>query len=193
MRLTWENEVQWWWCRRWLCARGLWWPPFWGICGAVGRRYKTLCSSANDADVHPRVLIWSVIVNDSFSRPCLPLWRLLELMFSPQLSVWNSHTAQNLEEKLTLCCLLSLIFLSVVLACDKNMLWSWLGNMDKNNTTYTSVFVNLPVITVLLFVSMLKPRAVVNCDSQTLILWLSFFIGITNNKLNSTQLNLLLY
>lgn len=79
MRLTWENEAQWWWCSRWLCARGLWWPPIWGICGAVGRHYKTLCSSANDADVHPWVLIWSVMMMDSFSRPYLPLWWLLEL------------------------------------------------------------------------------------------------------------------
>lgn len=38
-------------CRGCLCARGQWWPCFWGICCAVGRHQETTGSRANDADV----------------------------------------------------------------------------------------------------------------------------------------------
>lgn len=38
-------------CRGCLCAQGLWWPHFWGICCSMSRHQETLGSGANDADV----------------------------------------------------------------------------------------------------------------------------------------------
>lgn len=80
-------------CSGWLCAWGLLWPHFWGICCAVGRHQGTLGSFANDADAW--VLFWSVVVDDLFPRPFLsPSW-LLELKFSLQLLVEDSQGVKD--------------------------------------------------------------------------------------------------
>lgn len=115
-------------CRGCLRAQTLWWTHFWGICCAAGRHQGTLGSSANDADVCPWVLFWSVIVDDPFPRPLLsPWWLLAELKFSLQLLVEDSQGAQDWEEELSLSLptlFLLVLFLPVLLACDKQMPWA---------------------------------------------------------------------
>lgn len=102
-------------CSGWLCAWGLLWPHFWGICCAVGRHQGTLGSFANDADAG--VLFWSVVVDDLFPRPFLsPSW-LLELKFSLQLLVEDSQGVNDWEKELPFYCLHS---------SYSSSLWSWL-------------------------------------------------------------------
>lgn len=109
-------------CCGWLCAWGLLWPHFWGICCAVGRHQGTLGSFSNDADAW--VLFWSVVVDDLFPRPFLsPSW-LLELKFSLQLLVEDSQGVKDWGKRAAfLLPTLLLLFLPVVLTCDKGMPW----------------------------------------------------------------------
>lgn len=102
-------------CSGWLCAWGLLWPHFWGICCAVGRHQGTLGSFANDADAW--VLFWSVVVDDLFPRPFLsPSW-LLELKLSLQLLVEDSQGVKDWEKEQPFYCLHS---------SYSSSLWSWL-------------------------------------------------------------------
>lgn len=127
-------------CSGWLCAWGLLWPHFWGICCAVGRHQGTLGSFANDADAW--VLFWSVVVDDLFPRPFLsPSW-LLELKFSLQLLVEDSQGVKDWEKRAAfLLPTLLLLFLPVVLTCDKGMPWVTSSGTISVFLFYLSLFV----------------------------------------------------
>lgn len=96
-------------CRGCLCARGLWWPRFWGICCAVGRHQETTGSGANDADV-------------CVPKFCFGRWLWMTPCQGRSLSLASSccwRTAREHETEKRSCCLHSSSYAS-------SSLWSWL-------------------------------------------------------------------